>query len=74
MSKTYNSLFINTNNGCSLCPGVYVDDILITDDSPEGIESLITKLKLYIALKDLGKIPYFLGIQITEIFVALCSL
>ncbi|XP_038880375.1 uncharacterized mitochondrial protein AtMg00810-like [Benincasa hispida] len=43
---------------------VYVDDIIITSNNPKLIEQLIGTLAVQFALKDLGQLWYFLGIQV----------
>src|ERR1044072_6967082 len=43
---------------------IYVDDIIITGDSLSQIQQLIAQLNSVFALKDLGSLDYFLGIQV----------
>jgi uncharacterized membrane protein len=43
---------------------VYVDDILITGKSSSLVTDLIQKLDTQFALKNLGKLNYFLGIEV----------
>ena len=45
---------------------VYVDDIIITASSPTEITNLITTLRSSFALKDLGSLHHFLGIQVSR--------
>lgn len=44
---------------------VYVDDILVTSNDQDFISTLISKLQLEFAMKDLGQLTYFLGIEAT---------
>jgi Reverse transcriptase (RNA-dependent DNA polymerase) len=44
---------------------VYVDDIILTGNSPAALQSLITALNSEFSLKDLGTLNFFLGIEIT---------
>lgn len=46
---------------------VYVDDILITSSQSTQVKAIITKLNTLFALKDLGELDFFLGIQTTNI-------
>jgi histone deacetylase 1/2 len=46
---------------------VYVDDIIITGSSPVAIDALLADLRSDFALKDLGSLNYFLGIQVTRL-------
>jgi hypothetical protein len=43
---------------------LYVDDIVLTASSSTLLESLIAKLKLEFAMKDMGPLHYFLGIRV----------
>ena len=45
---------------------VYVDDIVLTSNSPSFLQSLILQLSSKFELKDLGNLHYFLGLQITR--------
>ncbi|BBH02799.1 transposable element gene, partial [Prunus dulcis] len=42
----------------------YVDDIIITGNNGAAIDNVISTLSLQLALKDLGKLHYFLGIEV----------
>ena len=45
---------------------VYVDDILVTSNVRSFIDELISNLQLDFAMKDLGQLSYFLGIEATR--------
>uniref|UniRef100_A0A2N9FTS7 Uncharacterized protein n=1 Tax=Fagus sylvatica TaxID=28930 RepID=A0A2N9FTS7_FAGSY len=45
---------------------VYVDDIIVTSDHPSHLSTLITKLSSKFAMKDLGPLNYFLGVQVSH--------
>ena len=45
---------------------VYVDDIVITSNDHDGIQRLKQHLFNHFRTKDLGKLKYFLGIEITQ--------
>ncbi|RVX14655.1 Retrovirus-related Pol polyprotein from transposon RE1 [Vitis vinifera] len=45
---------------------VYVDDIVITGSSQDGIQKLKQHLFTHFQTKDLGKLKYFLGIEIAQ--------
>lgn len=42
---------------------IYVDDIVITGSSQEAIDKLIQRLSTDFAIKDLGTLHYFLGVE-----------
>lgn len=43
---------------------VYVDDIILASSSQEAVDALLRDLKEEFAIKDLGELHYFLGIQV----------
>ena len=45
---------------------VYIDDIVLTGNSPKFLTSLIAQLSAVFELKELGPLSYFLGLQITR--------
>ena len=45
---------------------VYVDDIIITGDNKKGIDDLKRYLQNSFRTKDLGKLRYFLGIEVAQ--------
>ncbi|MCH82453.1 retrovirus-related Pol polyprotein from transposon TNT 1-94, partial [Trifolium medium] len=63
-SKCDPSLFTLHANHHSTFLLVYVDDIIITGSSKDLIHQLIRKLDSEFSLKDLGKLDYFLGIEV----------
>jgi histone deacetylase 1/2 len=46
---------------------IYVDDIIVTSSSQETVTALLKDLRLEFALKDLGELSYFQGIEVTPI-------
>jgi transposase InsO family protein len=58
------SLFLYHQGTTHLFILIYVDDILITGTHGSIISSLLDKLRTEFALKDLGELNYFLGIQV----------
>jgi histone deacetylase 1/2 len=65
-SKSDMSLFIYNKYGITIYMLIYVDDIIVTSSSPEAVTALLAHLKEDFALKDLGKLHYFLGIEVRE--------
>lgn len=64
-AKSNQSLFIRYTPQHTIYILVYVDDILITVDNTNIITNLIKDLNKQFALKDLGNLNYFLGIEVT---------
>jgi hypothetical protein len=58
------SLFLFHHGAIHLFILIYVDDILVTGTHGSVITSLLAKLRSDFALKELGKLSYFLGIQV----------
>ncbi|GJW02902.1 retrovirus-related pol polyprotein from transposon TNT 1-94 [Tanacetum coccineum] len=63
-SKTDPSLFIYSRGDTLLYILVYVDDIIVTGNNKGTIDNIICQLGSTFALKDLGPLNYFLGIEI----------
>ena len=57
------SLFTRFHKDSILLILIYVDDILITGNNATHIKSLISTLHSQFALKDLGLLSFFLGIE-----------
>jgi hypothetical protein len=66
ISKAVTSLFVYNKNNIVLNLLVYVDDIVVTSSSPNAITALLQDLRSDFALKDLGDLHYFLGIQVVK--------
>ncbi|CAL9020273.1 unnamed protein product [Prunus brigantina] len=65
-SQADHSLFIYNSHGVYILLLIYVDDILITGNQSNKVQSLITSLSKAFAMKDLGPLSYFLGIEVTR--------
>jgi hypothetical protein len=66
VSKADTSLFIYNKAGVRVYLLVYVDDIIVTSSSPAAVNALLQDLGSEFALKDLGELHYFLGVQVTQ--------
>jgi histone deacetylase 1/2 len=66
MSKGDTSLFMYMKQHITLFVLIYVDDIIVTGSSSEAITALLSDLKNDFALKDLGDLHYFLGIEVMK--------
>ncbi|KAJ9691425.1 hypothetical protein PVL29_013564 [Vitis rotundifolia] len=62
-SRTNTSLFIHHTASDILILLVYMDDILVTGSNPKLVSHFISYLHDKFALRDLGPLSYFLGIQ-----------
>jgi hypothetical protein len=45
---------------------IYVDDIVVASFTPQATTALLQDLKNDFALKDLGELHYFLGIEVKK--------
>ena len=66
-SKADSSLFIYKTNAIIVLMLVYVDDVVIIGNNNDFIDNLIHKLSTEFVLKDLGRLHYFLGLEIKYI-------
>jgi len=64
-SKADSSLFTYKANGIIIFVLIYVDDIIINSSNTAAISQLISVLHFSFALKDLGPLHYFLGVEAT---------
>ena len=46
---------------------VYVDEIIITSSSSDKVQQVIQDMQKTFALKDLGELNYFLGIEVSNL-------
>lgn len=60
------SLFILRQGKVLVYHLVYVDDIVLTDNQPNFLTSLIKQVSQAFELKDLGPLHYFLSLHITR--------
>ena len=65
-SKSDTSLFYFHKEGVTIFVLVYVDDIIVASSSPVATKGLLKALQSDFALKDLGELHYFLGIEVKK--------
>ncbi|KAK6117407.1 hypothetical protein DH2020_048863 [Rehmannia glutinosa] len=65
-SVSDSSLFFKKDNGALLLILVYVDDILLTGDDSSAVSKVINLLGDKFALKTMGEVNYFLGLEATR--------
>jgi histone deacetylase 1/2 len=63
-SKADTSLFLFRQSGVIVFLLIYVDDIIVTSSSDHAISALLKDLNKDFAIKDLGVLHYFLGIEV----------
>uniref|UniRef100_A0A8R7RFB8 Reverse transcriptase Ty1/copia-type domain-containing protein n=1 Tax=Triticum urartu TaxID=4572 RepID=A0A8R7RFB8_TRIUA len=66
-SKVDTSLFFYSKGKITIFMLVYVDDIIVASSSQEGTTALLEDLRRDFALKDLGDLHYFLGIEVKRV-------
>jgi hypothetical protein len=59
-------LFFYSKGDINIFVLTYVDDIIVTSSSEKATSSLLKDLQDEFALKDLGDLNYFLGIEVTN--------
>ncbi|KAK5839222.1 hypothetical protein PVK06_007996 [Gossypium arboreum] len=64
-SKADNSLLIQRSGNQLLYVLVYVEDIIVTSSDSSAINQFVKSLHHQFSLTDLGKLNYFLGIEVT---------
>lgn len=71
-SKNEYSLFVKKQGHSITILAVYVDDILITGNNNEAITSIKQHLDHSFTIKDLGRLHYFLGIEVSYSSQGMC--
>ncbi|GKD46232.1 ribonuclease H-like domain-containing protein, partial [Tanacetum coccineum] len=71
-SKSDYSLYTKYDKGVFLALLVYVDDIIIIGNNVSEIKKFKVYLKFKYMIKDLGKLKYFLGIEIVDTEKGIC--
>ena len=66
-SKANTLLFFLNRGDVTIFVLVYVDDIIIASSSERATAALLQDLKGEFALKDLGELHYFLGIEVSKV-------
>jgi hypothetical protein len=66
-SKGDTSLFYYTKGGITIYVLVYVDDIIVASSLADATGALLKDLEKEFALKDLGDLHYFLGIEVSKV-------
>jgi hypothetical protein len=66
-SKADVSLFVYNKGGVVIFLLVYVDDIIVASSSSVATTTLLTDLQADFALKDLGDLHYFFGIEVKKV-------
>ncbi|CAN6696160.1 unnamed protein product [Malus baccata var. baccata] len=64
-STSDSSLFVKQCENDMVILLLYVDDIIITSSNSSKVQRIITELSKVFELKDMGRLTYFLGLQIT---------
>jgi len=66
-SKANSSLFLYKTKSVTLFMLIYVNDIIITASDPVAIPDLLQLLNVDFAVKDLGDLHYFLGVEVLKL-------
>jgi hypothetical protein len=71
-SKANTSPFLYNMSSVTIYVLIYVDDIIVTSSLDDAIATLLHDLRGYFALKDLGPLHLFLGIEVKQVHNGLC--
>jgi hypothetical protein len=71
-SRGDTSLFIYQKGGVTIFLLIYIDDVVVTSSSNQVVEALLADLRQDFALKDLGPLHYFIGIEVEKVRKELC--
>jgi histone deacetylase 1/2 len=63
-SQADTSLFLYDKSGIIIFVLIYVDDIIVTSSSDSAVSALLKDLNVPFAIKDLGPLHFFLGIEV----------
>ncbi|KAJ0836346.1 putative RNA-directed DNA polymerase [Helianthus annuus] len=63
-SRADTSLFVFNQGDCLMYLLVYVDDLILTGNKPVMLANFIKRLHNEFAIKDLGSLNYFLGLEV----------
>jgi Reverse transcriptase (RNA-dependent DNA polymerase). len=66
-SNADTSLFFYSKGSVTIFVLIYVDDIIVASSTQDAAEALLRDLKQDFALKDLGDLHYFLGIEVNKV-------
>jgi hypothetical protein len=66
-SKADTFLFYFNKGGITMFVLIYVDDIIVASSSQEATTGLLSNLKNDFALKYLGELHYFLGMEVNKV-------
>jgi len=72
-SKVDTSLFIYRTKTVTIYLLIYVDDIIITASDSAAITELLKLLSVDFAVKELGDLHYFLGVEVNKVEAGLLS-
>lgn len=65
-SASDTSIFVYFKGSATIYLLIYVDDIIVANSSSAAVDALLSDLHHDFALKDLGSLSYFLGIEVKE--------
>jgi histone deacetylase 1/2 len=60
-------LFFFIKGGITIYILIYIDEIIVASSSSEATTGLLRSLRKDFALKDLGELHYFLGIEVNKV-------